>query len=81
MTSLIEKAQRPARIERQSDPKKPKFILGFEPGLLGQKAIALLLVLPPRPLVNAGILISGESQVSEALMQELCCCCFLPKSY
>ena len=48
MTSLIEKAQRPARIEWQSDPKKPKFVQGFEPGLLGQKVIALPLALPPQ---------------------------------
>ena len=37
------------RIEWQSDPKKPKFVPRFEPGLLGQKAIALPLALPPWP--------------------------------
>ena len=48
-TSLIEKAQRPARIEGQSDPKKAMVDPGFEPGPLGQNAIALPLALPPRP--------------------------------
>ena len=48
-TSLIQKAQRPARIEGQSDPKKAMVDPGFEPGPLGQNAIALPLALPPQP--------------------------------
>ena len=46
---LIEKAQRPARIETDSAKKKPRVDPGFKPGPLGQDAIALPLALPPRP--------------------------------
>ena len=46
----LEKAQRPGRIEGQSDAKKAMVDPGFKPGPLGQNAIALPLALPPRPL-------------------------------
>jgi hypothetical protein len=39
MISLLEKSQGRGKI---SEPKKPKFIPGFKPGLLGHKPIALL---------------------------------------
>ena len=64
MTSLMEKDEGPARIEWQFDPKKPKFIPGFKPGLLGQKAIALSLALPPRPFVNVELYVSLNSESS-----------------
>ena len=48
MTLLFEKARRPVRLE-WSGPKEPTFDPGYEPGLLGQEAIALPLPLPPWP--------------------------------
>ena len=49
MTPLLENAPCPVRIE-WPDPKKPKLDPGFEPGPFGQKAKALPLTPPPRPM-------------------------------
>ena len=48
MALLFEKARRPVRLE-WSGPKEPTFDPGYEPGLLGQEAIALPLAPSPRP--------------------------------
>ena len=37
------------QIDSRPDPKKPKFVPGFESGLLRQNAVALPLALPPQP--------------------------------
>ena len=44
------KAQSPARIEPFSEPEKAKSVPGFDPGLLGQNATALLLAPRPQPI-------------------------------
>ena len=48
---LRRKAQHPARIETVWQ-KKPRSTPGIEPGPLGQKSVALPLVLPPLPTVR-----------------------------
>ena len=50
--TLLEKSLTPSekRLTAILSPQKPKSILGFEPGLLGQNAVTLLLAPPPRVL-------------------------------